>query len=154
MKPITINVKVCKKCGKYFLSNKKFESLDDAINFYVKKFLAKKLEVDYLPREKINANIKEFVCKECKEKYSRKIEAIVQIRGSKSREIMKRMNLEGREKDGGFDVEFSSKELAKELVKNIKKKYKKSRVKISRKLIGLKNGKRIYRDTIAVRVNE
>jgi len=155
MKPITINIKVCKKCGRYFISNKGFESLDDAINFYIKKFLRKKLEfIDYLPKEKINVNLKEFVCKECKEKYSRKIEAIIQIRGNKSKEIMRRMNLEGKEKDSGFDIEFSSKEDAKQLVKNIKKKYKKSRVKISRKLVGLKNGKKVYKDTFAVIVNE
>jgi len=49
-----IRIRKCKVCGRYFVSNKVFENREEAIKFYKKKFLFKKLAdiINFLPAEK------------------------------------------------------------------------------------------------------
>jgi len=149
-----IRVRRCKICGKYFVSSKVFENKENAENFYIKKFLSKRLGeiVEFLPAEKMRVIEKEFICNNCRKFVSRKIEAIVQLRGNNLEEIIESYGLVGKSVKGGFDVNFSFKRYAYELINKLGKKYSLS-IKISRKLIGMKQGKRVYRDTILVRVD-
>ncbi|MEM0333316.1 MAG: NMD3-related protein [Candidatus Aenigmatarchaeota archaeon] len=155
MKNIEINLRVCKKCNRFFVSNRGFEEKERAIDYYLKKFVSKKisLEIDKIPIEKLDVFEKEFICNECKEKYSRKVEAILQVRGKENlvEEIFRKYLIFGRKVVGGYDIDFSSKEELKKIVKEIKKKYL-FEVKISRKLIGIKGGKRKYKDTVLLKL--
>jgi len=149
-----IRIRRCKVCGRYFVSNKSFDNREDAIRFYIKKFLSKKLGeiVNALPNNKIEVVEKEFVCNDCRKFVSRKIEAILQLRGENVEEIAEKYELIGKPVRGGFDINFSLKKYAYELINKLRKKYNLS-MRVSRKLMGLKEGKRVYRDTILVRIN-
>ncbi|MDT7858936.1 MAG: NMD3-related protein [Candidatus Aenigmarchaeota archaeon] len=149
-----INIRRCKVCGRYFVSNKSFDSRENAIDFYVKKFLSKKHGeiVNLLPTNKIEIFEKQFFCSYCKKFVSRKIEAILQLRGKNVEYIVEKYGLVGKPVRGGFDINFSFKRYAYELINKLRKKYKLS-MKVSRKLMGLREGKKVYRDTILVRIN-
>jgi NMD protein affecting ribosome stability and mRNA decay len=149
-----VRIRKCKVCRRYFVSNKVFENREDAINFYKKKFLFKKLAdiINFLPAERIKVVEKEFVCIECKKFVSRKIEATLQLRGENAEEVLEKYGLIGKQVKGGFDVNFSFKRFAYELVNKLRKEYKLS-MKVSRKLVGMKEGKKVYRDTILVRID-
>jgi NMD protein affecting ribosome stability and mRNA decay len=149
-----IRIRRCKVCGRYFVSDKSFENEEEAIEFYIKKFLSKKLgEVaKVLSSSKIEILEKEFVCNYCKKFVSRKIEAILQLRGENVGEIVEKYGLIGKLVRGGFDINFSFKRYAYELINKLRKKYNLS-MKVSRKLIGLREGKKVYRDTILVRIH-
>jgi NMD protein affecting ribosome stability and mRNA decay len=149
-----IHIRRCKVCARYFVSNKSFENEEEAVEFYIKKFISKKLGeiAKILPSNKIEIVEKEFICNYCKKFVSRKIEAILQLRGENVEEIVEKYGLVGKPVKGGFDIDFSFKRYAYELINNLRKKYNLS-MKVSRKLIGVKEGKKIYRDTILVRIN-
>jgi len=149
-----IHIRRCKVCGRYFVSNKSFDNREEAVEFYIKKFLYKKLGeiVKVLPGDKIEVVEKEFVCNECRKFVSRKIEAILQLRGENVEEIVEKYDLIGKPVRGGFDINFSLKRYAYELINKLRKKYNLS-MKVSRKLMGLREGKKVYRDTILVRIN-
>jgi len=149
-----IHIRRCKVCGRYFVSNRSFENREEAVEFYKKKFLSKKLGeiVKLLPSNKIEVFEKEFVCNECRKFVSRKIEAILQLRGENVEEIVEKYDLIGKPVRGGFDINFSLKRYAYELINKLRKKYNLS-MKVSRKLMGLREGKKVYRDTILVRIN-
>jgi len=149
-----IRIRKCKVCGRYFVSNRSFDNREDAINFYIKKFLSKRFGeiVSVLPSNKIEVVEKEFICNECRKFVSRKIEAILQLRGESVEEIVENYGLIGKTVRGGFDVKFSLKRYAYELINSLRKKYNLS-MKVSRKLMGMKQGKKVYRDTILVRIN-
>ena len=149
-----IRIRRCKVCGRYFVSNKAFDNKEEAISFYIKKFSSKRLDelAFLLPRSKIEVEEKEFVCNYCRKFVSRKIEAILQLRGENIEEIVEKYGLIGKTVKGGFDVNFSFKRYAYELINKLRKEYDIS-MKVSRKLIGMKQGKKVYRDTILVRIN-
>ena len=149
-----IRIRRCKLCERYFVSNRSFDSREEAISFYIKKFLSKKFGeiVTLLPSNKIETEEKEFVCNDCRKFVSRKIEAILQLRGENVEEIVEKYGLIGKTVRGGFDVNFSFKRHMYELINKLRKEYDIS-MKVSRKLIGMKQGKKVYRDTILVRVN-
>jgi len=149
-----VRIRKCKVCGRYSVSNRSFDNKEEAMSFYIKKFLSKRLGeiATLLPRSKIGVEEKEFVCNDCRKFVSRKIEAILQLRGENVEEIVKKYGLIGKTVRGGFDVNFSLKRYAYELINNIRKKYSLS-MKVSRKLMGMKQGKKVYRDTILVRIN-
>ncbi len=149
-----IHVRRCKICDRYFVSIKIFENREDAIDFYVRKILSKKIgeNVEFLSKEKIKVVEKEFTCNYCKRFVSRKIEAIVQLRGKCLNEIVEKYGLIGKAVRGGFDINFSLKRYAYELINKLRKKYNLS-IKVSRKLMGMKQGKRVYRDTILVSID-
>jgi len=149
-----IRIRKCKFCGKYFVSHRSFDSRDEAISFYVKKFLYKRLGdiVTLLPSSKIETEEKEFACNDCRKFVSRKIEAVLQLRGEDVEEIVEKYGLIGKPVRGGFDVNFSLKRYAYELINKLRKKYNLS-MKVSRKLVGMKQGKKVHRDTILVRID-
>jgi NMD protein affecting ribosome stability and mRNA decay len=149
-----IRIRKCRGCGKYFVSNKSFENREEAIELYIRKFLSKKLGkiAKLLPGNKIEIVELEFTCSYCKRLMSRKIEAILQLRGENVEEIVEKYGLNGKPVKGGFDINFSFKRYAYELINNLRKKYNLC-TKISRKLIRLREGKKVYRDTILVRIN-
>jgi NMD protein affecting ribosome stability and mRNA decay len=148
-----IRIRKCRICQRYFASNKIFELKDDAINLYKKKFLSKKLlnMINYLTNEKMEVIEKEFICNECRKFVSRKVEAILQLRGENVEEIVNKFRLIGNPVKGGLDINLSFKRFAYDLINKLRKKYNLS-MKVTRKLIGLKEGRRMYKDTILVRI--
>jgi len=74
------------------------------------------------------------------------------LRGENVEEIVEKYGLIGKQVKGGFDINFSFKRYAYELVNKLRKKYNLS-MKVSRKLVGMKEGKKVYRDTILVRID-
>jgi len=149
-----IHIRRCKVCMRYFVSSKSYDDREEAIEFYIRKFLSKKLGeiVKVLPASKIEVVEKEFTCNDCRKFVSRKIEAILQLRGENVDEIVEKYGLIGKPVRGGLDVNFSLKRYAYELINKLRKKYNLS-MKVSRKLMGLREGKKVYRDTILVRID-
>lgn len=149
-----VRLRKCKICHKYFVSNRSFDDTEIAIEYYTKKFLSKKMGelIEHLPREKIKVVEREFICNECRKFASKRVEAILQLRGDCVEEIARNYNLAAKLVKGGVDVDFSIKRDAYQIINKIKKEYNLS-MKITRKLVGLKNGRRIYRDTIVVRID-
>lgn len=148
-----ISLRKCKNCNKYFVSNRSFLSEEEAIEYYRRKFLYKKIGelINILPAEKIKISEKKFVCNECKNIITRKIEAIVQLRGENVENVVREFGLVGKKVEHGYDVNFSLKRYAYDFINEIKKRYN-LLCKVSKKLIGVKSGKRVYRDTILVRI--
>ncbi len=112
-------------------------------------------------KREINFDI-EFVrtiCTRCSKKAGGYFEAIIQLRGNKEKfpylfkKIEKMLVKKGEfiskveERKEGIDIFTSSSKLSREILNELGLSYK-----MSRKLHGLKEGKRIYRLTLAVRV--
>ena len=154
LKEVKIKFRQCKYCKKFFVSNKIFENFDDAKNFYIEKYLKKKYQIiEKIPEEKFKFEIKDFLCEKCKEVISSKVEAILQLRGELKtlNKIMNIFKLEGRRVKNGFDIDFKSKDDLKKIFGFLKRNFKIEH-NISRKLVGLKDGKRKYKDTVLVRI--
>lgn len=107
------------------------------------------------------------LCKDCSLAYSKYYETKIQLRGKNLELVLKEVegfleNLRSREKKAfisevkelkeGKDLYIPSKSVAKKIVNFLKRKYR-IKTKISRTLWGLEGGKRIYKDTILVRVD-
>ncbi|MCS7093646.1 MAG: NMD3-related protein [Candidatus Aenigmarchaeota archaeon] len=150
-----IRIKNCKICGRKFFFNKFYNSNDKVIEFYIKKFLSKKFpsEVVHVLKEKMEFEEEEFLCKRCKESFSNRVVAILQLRGEKRilNELVEGLALNTKEVEGGYDIHFSSKSLMRDFVMKIKKRYVVEE-KFSRKLVGLKDGKRKYKDTVLIKI--
>jgi len=155
MKNIEINLRVCKKCNRYYVGTKGFDEREKAIDYYLRKFVSKRisLEIDKIPKEKLDIYEKEFICENCKERYSRKVEAVLQLRGEEKlvEEVFRRYLFLGRKVISGYDIDFSSKEELRNLIREIKRKYF-VEIKITRKLVGIKDGKRKYKDTVLLKL--
>lgn len=116
--------------------------------------------------EKLKINFKKRLCEKCSLQKGGYFEAIVQVRGideEQCKEIEKMAERKIEEKDSfiskkerkeyGIDFYIGSKKAAISLAKEIKEKFG-GEMKKSSSLVGMKDGKRIYRDTYAIRLPE
>ena len=118
----------------------------------------------------IKLRTKTITCKQCSMINLGYYRAIVQVRAPQEilgriyKEIEEKVNLLRKydelsfiskvvKSKSGFDVFIGSKEVAREIARDIKKKYV-GKIKISRKLSGSIRGKKVYRDTIMIRIGE
>ncbi len=109
------------------------------------------------------------VCKICNMKFSGYFNAILQVRGNFNRDkILKeiesnveKLNKEDKmafvsrtsRKKEGLDLQFGSKSTANKIARALKARYN-AKIKLSSTLYGMKEGKKIYRDTILVLFGE
>lgn len=176
--PEKFRIYQCKFCGKYSLTKKYlFEDLESAINHLIKhsiKIEGFRIEFD----EKIKVykdnllifshpseiEIKPFTCKFCSMKNSGYRQAILQLRTRFNEKILKEIEriVKNEKKDfysfisrieekkEGIDVFLGSKNVAYKILKFLEKNYK-IEYKISKKLVGMKKGKRVYLHTISIK---
>lgn len=122
--------------------------------------------VSFKEKKDIQIKVKEFVCKRCQKRLVEYFEMKIQFRGNIPPSILEEIDrfLKGKKrKDAyiskieelkeGIDIYLPSKSVGQQLVHYLRKRYK---VKIlrTRKLRGLKNGTKFYKDTIVVRFYE
>jgi len=174
--PPSIEIKQCDVCGNYFFGGKRFKTVEGAVEFALRKLL-KNLPVEasfrisseglFLTLDDIEFHIplqyRNFICPSCRKTTA--VQAVIQIRGSEeftskllntiSREIdssrdrtLKIVKIE-RQKTG-LDLHVSSKKGIRRIIKSLREKYKLS-VKTTRKLVGLKEGSRVYKDFVSVK---
>ncbi len=120
--------------------------------------LRKSIELDFDLVEKVT------ICKFCSQKLSGYFNVILQIRGGQTEKILEEIKTEMErlnKKDelafiskiekvkNGVDIYIGSKSAAHKVVNFLKIKYKVT-TKISRKQYGIKEGKKVYRDTILI----
>ncbi|MEM0481094.1 MAG: NMD3-related protein [Candidatus Aenigmatarchaeota archaeon] len=158
-----------------------FYTFEEALNHYIKHNKDYKFENAevILENEKIKiyrdnillfafdleVEIKPFSCKFCIMKNSGYKQAIIQLRTNKNYKLLDEIGkiveensyndfysfisrVEKSEK--GIDVYIGSKKVAYKILKNFEKKYGIS-YKISRTLVGVKEGKKVYLDTILIK---
>ncbi len=176
-KPKPITIEKCKRCGRYKIKGewKKLseEKLEDFLGSRVRaEFDEFQIDIKrkkailifyvegYKTERKINydVEIKTVLCRDCSRLSAGYFEAIIQLRGNplkiekKADYIIKQIYKKGafvakiEEKKEGLDLYVSSSKKALEVIKENGYTHK-----ISRKLHGLKEGKRVYRTTIALR---
>ncbi len=122
--------------------------------------------VSFKEKKNIQIKVKEFVCNRCQKKLAEYFEMKIQLRGNIPPGILEEIDefLEGKErKDAyiskieelkeGIDIYLPSKPIGQQLVHYLRKKYK-VKVLRTRKLQGLKDGIKFYKDTIVVRFYE
>jgi len=114
--------------------------------------------------------IKSILCENCSMKGSGYYNSIMQLRTPKEliepffEDIQQQVDMMSRydsmafiskieKKKEGIDLYFGSKRAATQVAKNLKDKFKAS-ILITRKNAGLHQGKKVYRDTILVRIEE
>jgi len=176
--PEKIEIYQCKYCGKYSITKKYlFENLENALEHYVnhaikfEDFVVKfeneiKVYKDNLLifSFPINLKIKPFTCKFCSLKNIGYRQAIIQLRTKFNNIILKEIEkiVESEKKDfyafisrieekkDGIDVFIGSKNVAYKILRFLEGKYS-INYKISRKLVGIKKGKKVYLDTISIR---
>jgi len=105
--------------------------------------------------KRFEARLKRTLCTECAKKAGGYYEAVLQIRANKKDEIMKVVEKYGdavsrvKEVRGGIDVFFVKKNVAKKVSRVLRAMgYE---IKTSYKLIGVKEGKKIYREYYSVK---
>jgi nonsense-mediated mRNA decay protein 3 len=124
-------------------------------------------DVENAEEIEINVSFKNILCKYCSLRSSSYFNAIVQVRaGGKNAEIVKSIeDFFGRARKTnnyafisymqnlpeGVDIYVGSKSVAEQAIRQVKEKYNIT-TKVSRKIWGLKEGKKVYRDTILVRL--
>ena len=114
--------------------------------------------------------IKSILCQSCSMKKSGYFQAILQVRAPKQlherleQEVKNQINFLAKHNKSafiskientknGFDVYIGSRSVANEVAKKLKNKFIAEK-KISRKLSGMKGGKRVYRGTILVSIGD
>jgi len=133
--------------------------------------LTLKLKKDGLEKTEektINLAVKKIICKTCSMRDSGYFQATLQVRTPETvlpaieNEVENQINYLNKydklafvsnfqKVKNGFDVLIGSKNSAKQIAKILKAKYG-AKIKITRKLSGNISGKKVYRDTIIVRV--
>ncbi len=181
--PSKITITFCRNCDSYRIEKtwkrgNFFEDLKRYIDSKIRADVNYKLDFDgkrvrcvgffegrKIQEEKEIEIIKKYrLCDKCALKRGGYYEAILQIRGTKDyKEIEKIIKRKIKEKEtfiskkeivrGGIDYYIGNKKAAMAAVKEIKEKFG-GDVNISSSLVGLKEGKRIYRDTYSIRFPE
>lgn len=176
--PKKMVVEVCKKCNRIKIKGEwkktTFHKLGDYLGSKIKGSDVKNAWVDinnkcaYITlskndkikiKRKVNVEVKYSICKECSRISGGYYEAIIQVRGNIekiekiSEKIIRRLNKHSfvskiEELKEGINIYAGSSKEALTIIKELGFKG----YKISRKLAGLKEGKRIYRLTIAIRI--
>lgn len=170
-------IKICKRCEKIKIGNEWTKYNEELISTYLeKKFKGdfKKVKVNFPQRKAkltfyidgkdieiekdFNLDIEETICPECLKKSSGYYEAIIQVRGSEKRvskiakKISKKIERESfvskiDELKEGIDIYVGSNKVARKTLEDLNLNFK-----TSEKLSGVREGRRIYRITYAVRV--
>ncbi len=177
--PKFIKIYQCKFCKKFAVGNLLFDSLEEAVNKAIKDFkdlkliliaenfvkLAKEVENLIIEEKDVEIKIKQIICKYCNMMQTGYKQAIIQLRSKNNEEFLKIIeeviekerkfdNLSFiskiEESKNGIDLYIGSKKAAYKAINEIKKYYK-INIKVSKKLVGIKSGKRIFLDTIAIR---
>ncbi|MBI2084082.1 MAG: hypothetical protein HYT70_00495 [Candidatus Aenigmarchaeota archaeon] len=188
--PDKLLITECRECGRFYLGEKDFHTLEGAIEKFFKGLKFKELHsVTYrVSKDNIHATLharisgmkkeeeKEIslkhplvVCKICNMKFSGYFNATLQVRGNVnidkvSKEIERKVDELKKEdkmafvsgsakKRGGIDYYFGSKSAADKVARFLKSRYR-TKTKITRTLYGMKEGKKVYRDTILVSFGE
>jgi NMD protein affecting ribosome stability and mRNA decay len=173
-----LKIKICKKCGAYFEKNKwiKTKSLEKSIERVVKNNIKTKnriLEIDIFPRKignmfsvtisckgyippckkpkienkSIFVKIENSLCENCKKFLGMQYDSVIQLR-TKRKINIRNINFSRIEKvKNGYDIYFIKKEEAERMIKRLKQ----FKIKKSYKLIGEKQGKKIYRTFYSVK---
>ncbi len=176
-KPKPIEIVKCKRCERFRIRGE----WKDIEWEEVKEFLANRIKADFEWAEikvkdkkailhfniggeettraiRYDVNVKIGMCEDCSKMSGNYFEAIIQLRGNSYKvdkvgeKLFKHIHRRGAfvskvdELKEGIDLYVSSSKIAFELIKEFGYSYK-----ISRKLHGLKQGKRIYRTTFALR---
>lgn len=114
--------------------------------------------------------IKQSICNICQMKEKGYAQAIIQLRCSdkilpkieedirREVEILNKFDLLAfiskiEKEKNGLNFYIGSKKSAREIAKILKRKYK-AEVKFSRKLVGFERGKKVYRDTILIKISD
>ncbi len=119
---------------------------------------------EVVEKKEITINKEYRLCNKCSLKKGGYYEAIIQIRNARNyMEIEKLIKKRIKEKDafiskkeevkGGIDYYVGNKKVAFTIAKEIKEKFK-GEINISSSLVGLKNGRKIYRDTYRIKFPE
>ncbi len=131
---------------------------------YTRKLKGIKQSIDF----SIDLEIENFVCDLCQRRFGKEFNSVLQIRGKNIENIINKIDnflkkIEEKRADAfisklekvknGIDIYFYSKNISKKIA-NFLKKNQKVKIKITRKLYGIKNGKKKYKDTILVRICE
>ena len=175
--PKKIELKQCKVCGRYFVGNKSFEKIEAAVEALLEKYLKKfdlgefyfrivdnELIVS-IENVKIQSKIvvHPFICNRCKRKS--KTTVVVQIRGKQwiVEEILneiKKLVFVSKDETlaitkedkvrNGYDIYLSSKKAVRNIVKSIKNKYH-IKTEVTRKLVSVKDSRKIYRDFVLIK---
>ncbi|MEM2174957.1 MAG: NMD3-related protein, partial [Candidatus Micrarchaeia archaeon] len=169
--PNEIIIYVCKNCGSIKIRNwvkkEEREKLEEELKEKFSKFGCYKVKIensilkvyifDKIKFEKdVLINKKFTYCKDCSKIINKAYEGIIQIREkelSKKVEKVKKLFLENlrsiieiEKVKNGYDIYFAS---TKEIF-DVLKKFSLS-AKVTKKLYGMKNGKRIYRTTFLIK---
>ena len=172
--PNYAEIKKCKKCGRIKIGNEWLEENKENLEEAISKSIGSKFELKeiknniafgfiYFDKVKVEASIKiKFIQTLCREdflKTSRYYEAKLQLRGSEeevekvSQMIEKSLRntyiLEKKKEKNGIDLLIGSRE---ELEKTLRLLGLKAKRTFS--LIGMKNGKRVYRATYILRCGD
>jgi len=184
--PKEIDVTLCSKCGLVKERNKwKDIGIEDFIKNKI-KIIGKDVEIrierndtfeihakGYLNNSKklkeevqeIVVNENKIVCPNCFKRFGGYSEAILQLRGNITNEILnfvddqivsdflknKKIFYRIKEVKGGFDLYINNKSLARKIAIILKNKYK-AEVKKSFKLVTRKQGRDIYKNIILIRI--
>ena len=174
--PKEITIERCKRCGKYKIKGEWKElSIEEVKEYIINKIrgdfefgeldLKNKRVVLYFYKGDVetsrafnyNAEIRTGLCRQCSRISGNYFEAIIQLRGDpkyiekEGRRIAKKISKDSfiskiEDKREGVDIYVGSSKLALQIIRELGYSYK-----LSRKLHGLKQGKRVYRLTIALR---
>ncbi len=115
--------------------------------------------------QKIKIQIKPIICKYCNMMHTGYKQAIFQLRRKDNEELtreIKELIEKEREKDNlsfiskiektkdGIDIYIGSRKAAYKVLKELKKYYD-LKIKVSKKLVGVKSGKRVYLETFSIK---
>jgi len=108
--------------------------------------------IEKIEKKSVVVKFEKRKCEACSRLAGGYYEAVVQVRGNKKEEIMKKLNLKGiveiKKIKNGYDIKLLSKSEAKKLLRKFKKDFN---ITISKKLVTQKKDKKIYRDYYCVR---
>ena len=188
--PEKIKIIHCRLCGKFFGSEKGEIDFEEAVNYSLSKVLRQR-EIESatfrIDKDKVYSEIiiesgglrknievdfdlakKETMCKFCAQKISGYFNAILQIRGSKSNEVLGEIKTEierlnkrdslafiSKVEDfkNGKDIYIGSKSATHKIVSLLKRRYR-IKTKISRKQYGIQGGKQVFRDTVLILLSD
>lgn len=144
-----------------------YKILDNKLKMKIETKIGSLKKAEELVSELI---IKQSVCNTCQMKEKGYAQAIIQLRCSdkilqkieedirREIEILNKFDLLAfiskiEKEKNGLNFCIGSKKSAREIAKILKRKYK-AEVKFSRKLVGFERGKKVYRDTILIKISD
>lgn len=172
--PKEISIVQCSKCKKIKHTNLWLDDIETAIRDKI-KILGEGVKIKIRDNEifatgslkgsrkikedkhKVNVRIIKTVCQECSKRYGGYYEAILQLRGNISeevlnfvdREVNKRTFYRAENVKDGFNLYVGNKGIAEQIAETLSKKYK-FKIRKSYKLFTKKEGKDVYRSIIFV----